>query len=508
MSTKNYNILLIDDDSQFHQELRYAFRRSFVFEGAIGVDQLEKKLKENTVFDLILLDLVLDDSEHKIGLELIGNLKAVYPDTPIIIVTNDKKIDTVVEAMRLGATSFLHKGDYSLEEWDKAFRSVIERSQLEQKTQALEKKIEKLRAEYEYVNPPDHPLLGDSPQMEHFRRILKTVADDPSLTILITGETGVGKSIAARFLHYNSHSRREQPFEEILISNIPASLLESTLFGAKKGTFTDAKADIIGRLQLADKGIVFLDEIGDLHLDIQAKLLQFLQTKTIRPIGSLKDIQLDVQIVAATNKNLREEVQKGNFREDLYQRLKVFPIEIPPLRERREDILPLLLHFMNLQSEAELDEQMEPSVKQLLIHSYGWIGNIRELENAVKSMRVQCKVRGLGRINLACLPKEIQNNNAFAAETEEPASLPASALSSQGNGQLSLLSFEEKTAWNQLSEIEKALIQKNGVKKDVAALLDMKPDNILYRIKTTLKKHPQLLGHFPVICEKYKIKLP
>lgn len=508
MSTKNYKILLIDDDPQFHQELRYAFRRSYVFEGAVGVPQLEKKFRENTAFDLILLDLVLDDSQNKIGLELIGDIKTVYPKTPIIIVTNDKKIDTVVEAMRLGATSFLHKGDYSLEEWDKAFRSVIEKSQLEQKTQALEKKIEKLRAEYEYVNPPDYPLLGDSPQMEHIRRILKTVADDPSLTILITGETGVGKSIAARFLHYNSQSRREQPFEEILISNIPASLLESTLFGAKKGTFTDAKADIVGRLQLADKGIVFLDEIGDLHLDIQAKLLQFLQTKTIRPIGSLKDIQLDVQIVAATNKNLREEVLKGNFREDLYQRLKVFPIEIPPLRERREDILPLLLHFMGLPSEEALDKQMERSVKQLLNQSYGWIGNIRELENAVKSMRVQCKVRGLQRINLACLPKEIQSNSAFEFEAEEQSALSTSVPDSQGNGQSSRLSFEEKTAWNQLSEIEKALIQKNGVKKDVATLLDVKPDNILYRIKATYKKYPHLLADFPVICEKYKIGAP
>jgi DNA-binding NtrC family response regulator len=464
MSTdrKNYKVLIVDDDPAFHQEMRYAFRRNYDIEGAIGVEQMYQKLDDITPIDLILLDLVLDDStKEKIGLDLIPILQEKVRGIPIIIVTNDKTVDTVVQAMRLGAKSFLPKDNFDYDAWDKLFLDIIEGSQLKRDNKVLKQQLEAIEAEYIYRNPPDFPLLGNSPQMEHIRRTLKTVANEPDLTVLITGETGVGKSIAARFLHYNSIDRRDKPFEEILISNIPESLLESTLFGARKGTFTGATENIKGRLHMADNGIVFLDEIGDLNLDNQLKLLQFLQTKKIRPVGSEKDIKLDVQIVAATNKNLREEVNKGHFREDLYQRLKVFPIEIPPLRERREDIIPLLVHFMELDRVGELDDKLTPRAKKILTEECNWVGNIRELENSVKFMRVQARVRGLDLINVECLPPEVRGNTEHKARQSNHVEQPHISTANNPNS-VAHLSVDEQNTWITLSAIEKALREKTG----------------------------------------------
>ena len=503
-ATKNYRILIVDDEPEFHQEIRYAFRRNFAFEGAIGIQQLEKKLKEYNNFDLVLLDLVLDNTEKKIGLELLPYLREKLPNVPIIIVTKDEKTDTIVEAMKVGADDFLPKRDFKLEIWKEKFTKLIE---ISKQNKNLKQELKQAKAKLEYVNPKESPLIGSSPQIEHIRKTIKILADEPDLTVLITGETGVGKGVAARFLHFNSQTRSQDPFEEIHISNIPKSLMESTLFGARKGTFTGADKDIKGRLHMADKGIVFLDEIGDLDLENQRKLLQFLQTKTIRPIGSHQDIQLDILIVAATNKNLREEIAKGNFREDLYQRLKVYPIEIPPLRERREDIVDLLVHFMKLDSADHLDLELAPDTKQILLEEYSWIGNVRELENTVRNMKLKQKVHGTSRITMECLPDEITNPQIQVSGlvTLQSQTQPKELKVAKNNGKPAGLNFKQENDWNTLAAIEKALIEKNGVKKDVASMLKMgSDDHLRYKIKKLYMKHHPWFEHFPKIQEKYQ----
>ncbi|NJL77279.1 MAG: sigma-54-dependent Fis family transcriptional regulator [Saprospiraceae bacterium] len=462
MQHRNYLILIVDDDPEFHRDIRFAFRKQFEFEGALNVAHLEQQLASKKPFDLVLLDLVLDNnSKEKIGLELITYIKKVLPATPIIVVTNENDVSIVVSAMNKGAQSFLYKKDYNTEQWGKTFIDVLIPMELAKENNQLKQEISQVKAQYEYKNPPETPLLGKSPAMENIRKTLKILADEPEMTVLITGETGVGKGVAANFLHYNSSKRCDHPFEEIHISNIPKSLIESTLFGAKKGTFTDAKEDIKGRLHMADKGIVFLDEIGDLDLENQVKLLQFIQTKTIRPIGTNKDIKLDVQIVAATNKNLRAEVAKGNFREDLYQRLKVFPIEIPPLRERKEDLLDLLLYFTKM-NEQELRSNFEEEVLDVMLDQYTWIGNIRELENTIKGIKIKQKVLSTEKVTMACLPDDIivqykSDVQATSSNTTVDEVIPTPDSS--------ITDIEERHAWTTLNAIERALVLKNGVKK-------------------------------------------
>lgn len=509
MYHQNHKILIIDDDPSFHQQVRYAFRHNFEFEGAINEHRLKQKLETGERFDLVLLDLfLLKDSEEKVGLRLISVIKNYLPDAPIIIVTNDDNIQTVVDATKKGADNFLYKGDYDKKLWEDTFNKSIDSRATKQENKKLKKELTQIKREYEYQNPKTSPLLGVSSSMERIRKTLKILAGDPEMTVLITGETGVGKGVAARFLHYNSLQRSTKPFEEIHISNITKTLLESTLFGAKKGTFTGAKEDIKGRLHLANEGIVFLDEIGDLDMDNQVKLLQFVQTKTIRPIGSRKDIELDVQIVAATNKNLREQVAKGKFREDLYQRLKVFPIEIPPLRERREDIMELFLYFAQFDSESALYDAYEEEVLDFLIHQYQWIGNVRELENTIKGIQIRQQLLDAPRVNMSCLPEDMligQTNTA----TPTINSRFQTSITTTNTSAVTSVNVEEQRAITALRAIEKALIEKNGVKKDVAEALNFKSaDSLRYRVKTTFENFPHLLKAYPTVCEKYKLSVP
>ncbi len=508
MPTKNYHLLIVDDDPQFHQQMRYDFRRHYTFDGAIGVQQLEKKLESGEAYDLVLLDLVFDNrTQEKIGLRLLPEIIERLPKTPIIVVTNDREVSTVVEAMNNGAKSFLHKEQYDFDKWNNTFTEIIESVKLKRENKKLRKELTKVKKQYEYTNPEECPLIGSSAAMERLRKTLKLLATEEDLTVLITGETGVGKGVAARFLHHNSNVRREKAFEEIHISNIPKTLLESTLFGAKKGTFTGAVRDMKGRLHMADEGIVFLDEIGDLDLENQVKLLQFIQKKTIRPIGTSKDIQLDVQIVAATNKVLREEVAKGNFREDLYQRLKVFPIEIPPLRERREDITELMLYFVELKEEEELESLFERSTLQFLQQQYDWVGNVRELENAIKSVNIKRKVLGLEKANMKCLPDDMQERSSSITIPVNSQLHTHSEITSEDVNKPAEWSVEKQNAWNTLRAIEQALIKTNGVKKDAAKLLNYNStDQIRYKVNSTHEKFPHLLRDFPAICEKYKIQ--
>lgn len=497
MSRKNYRILQIDDQPEFHKQMRYVFGDRFDFEGVVNETKLEEKIKNNPEFDIVLLDLVLDDSNEFKGLDLIPKLRKNWPDIPIIVITQDKKKSTVVAAMKAGANNFLDKADFDLEYWEQVFLEAIE--QKEEKKE-LKIQLKKEKEKNEYKNPIESPIIGISEGIEWVRKRLKSLANQKDAVVLITGETGVGKGVAARFFHYNSIERKEQPFQEILISNIPSELVNSELFGTKKGSFTGSIDTNIGLLQSANGGVVFLDEIGDLDYPNQGRLLQFLQSKTIRPVGKRKDIKLDVQIITATNKNLRQEIREKRFREDLFQRLKKYVIEIPPLRERREDIKPLIAHFLHIK-ESDIGEYFEKNVLEFICHECYWKGNVRELENTLESMVSEKNDRNLERINFDCVPKDIlepiedddesdTNSNIYSFSPKKLEFFPSS--------------LDEEIAYKKLKAIEDALILKNGVKGDVAALLNYKSDdNLRYGIEKLLKGYPHLAKYFPAIQENY-----
>ncbi|MEN0003047.1 MAG: sigma-54 dependent transcriptional regulator [Bacteroidota bacterium] len=487
MSTKNYNILIVDDDTEFHQQIRYSFRRNFVFEGAINVEHLRKKLKESPNYDLILLDLVLDNTKEKIGLELIRELNQDHPNIPIIVVTKDNNVDTVVTAMKHGARDFLPKKDYDFDYWNKKFKEVIESNNLKAENRMLREEVKRHRDQ----RNKEYSFIGESDKIQEIKRILRMVSEEPDITVLITGETGVGKEVAARYLHQNG-ARSERPFQAVNLSAIQKTLLESTLFGHKKGAFTGATRDTEGYFSQANNGILMLDEIGDIDANIQIKLLRFLETKLIRPVGWDKDIQLDVQIVAATHRDLAEEVEKGSFRADLFQRLKAMVIEIPPLRERKSDI-PLIMEFYS--EGVEFDTLLLPEAKEHLLQ-YNWPGNIRELRNAINYMMLRKRIYNRAKIDLECLPTEIQTYQT----SPKPSVVQAAAPTSRGE-----LTIDEEHAIIDLEKIEQSLIRKNKVKKDVAIELGMEnTDNLRYKIKKYYEKHPHLFEDFPFIKESYK----
>ncbi len=487
MSNRNYSILIVDDDPEFHQQIRYAFRRNYTFEGAVNTDNLERKLKENGNFDLILMDLILDSSKQKIGLELIPKLRKSHPDIPIIVVTADKEIDTVVQAMKLGARDFLTKGDYDFEYWNKKFTEIIESSKLKSENLLLRAEVKKHRAQ----RSKDFAFIGESEKIQEIKRILRLVSEEPDISVLLAGETGVGKEIAARYLHQHG-ARQDKPFQAVNLSAIQDTLLESTLFGHRKGAFTGATRDVEGYFSQANGGILMLDEIGDIDANIQIKLLRFLETKMIRPVGADKDIQLDVQIVAATHQNLAEQVEKGIFRADLYQRLKAMIIEIPALRDRKEDIPLIMEHYLEGQT---MEDVLTPKAIQLLMN-YDWVGNIRELRNTINYMLLRKKIKGRMMIDEDCLPVEIQE---FAKQTSPI------IYHNDENEESGEVSIEEEHALLDLKRIEMAMLQKNKVKKDVAIELGLEnTDNLRYRIKKYYDKHPHLFPQFPLICHCYR----
>ena len=489
-----YNVLIVDDDLEFHKDTRIALRQNYLFDAAVDKSSLLEKVKSNK-YDLILLDLVLTEgSEEKEGLQLIPEIGQHQPEVPVIIITADDNVTTVVSAMKNGATDYVHKKSLNYNLLDEKFRKIIQNQNVHHENVKLKEELKRLKQ----FGPDHYPFVGESPEIERIKRTLRIVSEEPNLTILITGETGVGKEVAARYLHKHG-VRKNKPFQAVNLSAIQSNLLESELFGHVKGAFTGATRTKEGYFRQANEGVLMLDEIGDIDQNIQIKLLRFLETKLIRPVGSDKDIKLDIQIVAATHKNLREEVSKGNFREDLFQRLKAKIIEIPPLRKRREDIPLIIEHYLSSQSMSPKiisDEAMD------LLLRYPWKGNVRELRYAIDSMLLERRILEEEKVVKACLPKDIQNY-----QPTEP-SMVVSSNSETPQEQFSIADpsdAERQKALIDLHSIENALIKRNRVKGDAASDLGFNSsDNLRYRIKTYFEKYPELFEHFPIITNCYK----
>jgi len=364
-------LLVVDDEKLIRWTLRQhleeaGYRVLEAEDGATATAQLGDDV------DLVLLDMKLPDTD---GLTLLRKFRETSADTIVILMTAYSTVKSVVEAMKEGAFHYVNK-PLDMDELLILVEKALE-------TTELKREIKGLRASQSEPWSFDR-IIGRSPAMETTKALLRKIAASPASTVLLTGESGTGKDLAAKVIHYNSN-RSHRMFQNITCSALPETLLESELFGHEKGAFTDAKGQKKGLFEQADGGTVFLDEIGEMTPKLQAKLLRFLEEKSFRRVGGSGDVQVDVRIIAATNRDLEDEVGRGGFREDLFYRLKVMPIHLPPLRERREDIAPLV-HFYLESFAREFKKnvrEVSPEAMEAL-SAYRWPGNVRELRNAVE----------------------------------------------------------------------------------------------------------------------------
>lgn len=365
-------ILIIDDEPAIRRTLREILEmENYNIDDAENGAQALKKLNEHN-YDIILCDIKMPGMD---GMELLKKMLDIT-SAAIIMISGHGTIDNVVEALKLGAFDYIQK-PLDLNRLLTSIRNALERNSLVRETKLLRRK----------VGEKTYQIIGQSAAMQHVREMIERVAPTDA-RILICGESGTGKELVARAIHQKS-KRANAAFVEVNCAAIPSELIESQLFGHEKGSFTSAIKTRKGDFELADNGTLFLDEIGDMSLSAQAKVLRALQENKIVRVGGEKEIPVNVRVIAATNKNLEEEIRKGNFREDLYHRLSVIIIHVPPLRERLDDI-PLLVDYFTeeiSQSEGKPKPQFDrEAIKQL--QSYPWTGNIRELRNVVERLHI------------------------------------------------------------------------------------------------------------------------
>lgn len=464
------NIHLVEDDARFRQLMVRSFGKDFRIVQAPSLKTAVIAL-DNGHYDLVLMDLSFDDDELLEGLQHIKPFKKIIPDTPIIVVTKDQSSSTTVEAIKVGADDFLRKDEFHIQRWIKVFKKWIDQPPLAVDASAQKKTTR---------SSDTHTFIGESPQIQQIKKYLVKLSSKPDYTVLLLGETGVGKEVAARYLHEQG-VRSDKPFQAINLSAVSKTLMESSLFGHKKGAFTDAKSDQKGAFEKAHGGVLFLDEIGEIDMDIQIKLLRFLQDKTITPVGG-KNIELDVQIVAATNRNLEKAIEERNFREDLYYRLSSFKVEIPPLRERPRDI-KLLVDFYT-QKFTGVPSILTPRTEAMLLN-YHWPGNIRQLVNIMRTISVYREFDELEVIDVDRLPKEVYTSHSGSGETK---------------GAM----VKEQAAMIELNAIEEAL-QKHSRKTDAAKALDLSLDQLKYRVDKHFQDSPNLLERYTTIVKKYNL---
>lgn len=371
MSERDYKVLVVDDDLEMCGLLSDVLRGEGFSVHTLN-DSLEASqwLKKED-FDVIITDLKMKGLK---GLDLLEEAKQVAPLTPVIIITAFGTIESAIKAMKMGAYDYITK-PFQMDELTIIVKKALENRLLKKEVIRLKKEVE---SRYHF-----HRLIGKSPPMQKIYDLIERISDTSS-NVLITGESGTGKELVAKAIHYNG-VRKEGRFIAVNCAAIPETLLESELFGYKKGAFTDAKADKKGLIFEAHEGTLFLDEITEMPLTLQAKLLRMIEEKEVRPLGDTNSYPIDVRIISTSNRDIESSIKQGRFREDLYYRLKVIDIEMPPLRERKEDIPLLIQHFIKKFSEEmkkNISGISEETLKRLL--NYPWPGNVRELENVIQ----------------------------------------------------------------------------------------------------------------------------
>jgi two-component system response regulator AtoC len=440
-------ILVVDDEALIRWSLTERLKSEGyeVLEAETGGAALEK-LPE--AVDLVLLDYKLPDTD---GVSVLRKIKEFDRDILVIMLTAFASVETAVEAMKLGAYHFANK-PFNLDEVVATVERALE-------TTRLRREVRQYRTNA--ARPYSlQSIVGASASMTALRALVARVATSPASTVLLTGESGTGKDLVAKVIHYTS-DRATRPFMNITCSALPEQLLESELFGHERGAFTDARLQKRGLLESADGGTVFLDEIGEMVPALQAKLLRFLEEKAFKRVGGAQDIRVDVRVIAATNRNLEEEVTKGRFRSDLYYRLNVLPIAIAPLRSHAEDVALLTAYFIDgFNSEFRKRIQGASPAAYAALERYGWPGNVRELRNVVERAMLLSDAQRLEAKDFASVTTTVGSGEDFE--------LPAKGVD--------------------LEELERSLVvqalkRAGGNQTKAAALLGLNRDQIRYRVE-------------------------
>lgn len=449
----NERILIVDDEedltlgySKYLSKLGYQVKTASSGEEAIEI--LKKE-----IFDLMLLDIRLPAMD---GMQVLAKAHEIDPDLLVIIITAYGSVPSAVDAMKGGAYDYITKG-FDHDQLGIVVKKALDVHRLKREVSQL-----KLNEQRQY---PDIAIFGNSPKIRSVKELIKVVAKTPKTSVLIQGESGTGKELVSKAIHKLS-SRADKPLIAINCSAIPENLMESELFGYEKGAFTDAKAMKKGVFELAHGGTLFLDEISSMKLSLQPKLLRVLETQSFRRIGGTSDIKIDVRIIAATNQDLKECVRNGTFREDLYYRLKVMVINLPPLRERVEDIIPMAKLFIE-QNNNEFSKNimgLTEEAEQLLLN-YDWPGNVRELKNVIERAAILCQKNF---IDVEHLPIELRT-----APQKEPKAAP---LPSVPDGAVSLQDMERK-------HIIETLQRFDGNKSKAARVLNISRSTLREKLK-------------------------
>jgi DNA-binding NtrC family response regulator len=446
-------ILIVEDEKL----IRWSIRSRLKEEG-YSIDEAENgkeafQLLRDDDCDLMLLDFRLPDIT---GLEILERVRQEAPDVSVVMMTAYGTVENAVQAMKLGAFDYLTK-PVNLDEL-----LVIVQKALE--TTRLRREVHRLRSERrETVGRFD--LIGTSPAMREVHQMIEKISRSQATTVLLEGDSGTGKNVVAKAIHYGS-PRAERPFVNITCSALTETLLESELFGHERGAFTDAKTQKKGLLEVADGGTVFLDEIGEMGTAMQVKLLRFLEEKAFKRVGGTRDIHVDVRIVAATNRNLEEAVKNGDFREDLFYRLRVIPIRLPSLRERREDIPTLIQYFLD-HFNKELRKNtagVAPDAMERMT-DYVWPGNVRELRNVIERIMI---LESKDRIGLEDLPAALRAGRSPFVDVQAPKPVAVGSMT-----------LEEMERWAICRALERS--GQNQVR--AAKLLGISRDTLRYRMK-------------------------
>lgn len=450
-------ILVVEDEEYIRESLceilqMHGYRAVAVSNGEAGVELIKKE-----DYDIVLTDLKLPGMS---GIDIIRSIKEISPDTSCIVLTGYASVESAVEAMRVGAHTYLQK--------------PLNKDQLlvtiEKAREVYTLKAENTKLKDEIKGKYTDSILGTSPQVHKIRELIEKVADTDS-TVLILGESGTGKELVARALHYCS-SRSKRSFVPINCGAIPEDLLESELFGYEKGAFTGAIATKIGRFEAADRGTVFLDEIGEMSPALQVKILRVLQEKEFERVGGRETRKVDLRVVAATNQDLEKAVEEKRFREDLFYRLNVIPIHLPPLRARKEDVSVLVAEFTRRISESKNKTLKGVSEEAMgLLNLYDWPGNVRELENLIERLVVLKDDDEI--ITPDDLPEKIKRGNIRG----EPSSIGTITLPPDGvDFNIAVHKFERDLILNALNRVD-------GVKKKAAEFLNLNRTTLIEKMK-------------------------
>jgi DNA-binding NtrC family response regulator len=437
MNEAGNKILVVDDDREM-ASLLFDVLRGEGFSVLPLSDSLEAlRILQREEFDVLITDLKMKGLK---GLDLLEEAKKVIPLTPVIIITAFGTIESAIQAMKMGAYDYITK-PFQMDQIVLTVKKALENRWLKKEVARLKKEME---SRYHY-----HHLIGKSPAMQKIYDLIERIRDSSS-NVLLTGESGTGKELVAKAIHY-SGSRKEGPFIAVNCAAIPETLLESELFGYKKGAFTDAKADKKGLISEAGEGTLFLDEITEMSPLLQAKMLRVIEERQVRPLGDTNTHPVDVRFISASNRNMKDLIHQGRFREDLYYRLKVIDIELPPLRERKDDIPLLVQHFIQKfrQESKKVSGASEEGLRILI--DYSWPGNVRELENVIQ------RAITLGQ-----------------QETILPEDLPASMIQELDEDVVEK-GLRKKYSLDQLEKeyIQKVLIEAGGNKTKAAEILGL-----------------------------------